>query len=74
MCEFKVSLGCMARSCLTNVLLTLCVSLLKVLAILCCREAWKALGNSSRNQAMQEYITAVKKLDPGWNPQVRLRR
>ncbi|XP_052593206.1 acyl-CoA-binding domain-containing protein 6 isoform X4 [Peromyscus californicus insignis] len=33
-------------------------------------EAWKALGNSSRSQAMQEYITAVKKLDPGWNPQV----
>ncbi|KAM4861620.1 acyl-CoA-binding domain-containing protein 6 isoform 1-T1 [Thomomys bottae] len=33
-------------------------------------EAWKALGDSSPNQAMQEYIAAVKKLDPGWNPQI----
>nr|XP_048277107.1 acyl-CoA-binding domain-containing protein 6 isoform X2 [Myodes glareolus] len=33
-------------------------------------EAWKALGDSSPSQAMQEYIAAVKKLDPGWNPQV----
>uniref|UniRef100_A0A5F5Q124 Acyl-CoA-binding domain-containing protein 6 n=1 Tax=Equus caballus TaxID=9796 RepID=A0A5F5Q124_HORSE len=32
-------------------------------------EAWKALGDSSPSQAMQEYIAAVKKLDPGWNPQ-----
>ncbi|XP_025733666.1 acyl-CoA-binding domain-containing protein 6 isoform X2 [Callorhinus ursinus] len=32
-------------------------------------EAWKALGDSSPNQAMQEYIAVVKKLDPGWNPQ-----
>lgn len=36
------------------------------------REAWKALGDSSPSQAMQEYIAAVKKLDPGWNTQVRL--
>ncbi|XP_073903417.1 acyl-CoA-binding domain-containing protein 6 isoform X4 [Castor canadensis] len=33
-------------------------------------EAWKALGDSSPSQAMQEYIAAVKKLDPGWNPQI----
>ncbi|XP_019588827.2 acyl-CoA-binding domain-containing protein 6 [Rhinolophus sinicus] len=33
-------------------------------------EAWKALGNSSRSQAMQEYVAAVKSLDPGWNPQL----
>uniref|UniRef100_A0A8C6MVV6 Acyl-CoA-binding domain-containing protein 6 n=1 Tax=Mus spicilegus TaxID=10103 RepID=A0A8C6MVV6_MUSSI len=33
-------------------------------------EAWKALGDSSPSQAMQEYIAAVKKLDPGWNPQL----
>ncbi|XP_058395921.1 acyl-CoA-binding domain-containing protein 6 isoform X3 [Diceros bicornis minor] len=32
-------------------------------------EAWKALGDSSPSQAMQEYIAVVKKLDPGWNPQ-----
>ncbi|XP_029417773.1 acyl-CoA-binding domain-containing protein 6 isoform X2 [Nannospalax galili] len=32
-------------------------------------EAWKALGGSSPSQAMQEYIAAVKKLDPSWNPQ-----
>nr|KAF6396040.1 acyl-CoA binding domain containing 6 [Rousettus aegyptiacus] len=32
-------------------------------------EAWKALSDSSPSQAMQEYIAAVKKLDPGWNPQ-----
>ena len=35
-------------------------------------EAWKALGDSSPSQAMQEYIDVVKKLDPSWNPQVRL--
>ncbi|XP_030887672.1 acyl-CoA-binding domain-containing protein 6 isoform X1 [Leptonychotes weddellii] len=35
-------------------------------------EAWKALGDSSPNQAMQEYIAVVKKLDPGWNPQMSL--
>ena len=35
-------------------------------------EAWKALGDSSPSQAMQEYIAVVKKLDPSWNPQVRL--
>lgn len=34
------------------------------------REAWKALGDTSPHQAMQEYIAAVKKLDPSWNPQV----
>ncbi|KAF6292344.1 acyl-CoA binding domain containing 6 [Rhinolophus ferrumequinum] len=34
-------------------------------------EAWKALGGSSRSQAMQEYVAAVKSLDPGWNPQGR---
>uniref|UniRef100_A0A8C5P4L8 Acyl-CoA-binding domain-containing protein 6 n=1 Tax=Jaculus jaculus TaxID=51337 RepID=A0A8C5P4L8_JACJA len=32
-------------------------------------EAWKALGDSSPQQAMQEYIATVKKLDPAWNPQ-----
>uniref|UniRef100_A0A8D0DM70 Acyl-CoA-binding domain-containing protein 6 n=1 Tax=Salvator merianae TaxID=96440 RepID=A0A8D0DM70_SALMN len=33
-------------------------------------EAWKALGDMSPEQAMQEYIAAVKTLDPTWNPQV----
>lgn len=33
-------------------------------------EAWKALGDSSPSQAMQEYIAVVKQLDPGWNPQI----
>lgn len=33
-------------------------------------EAWKALGDSSPTQAMQEYIAVVKKLDPSWNPQI----
>ncbi|XP_045391961.1 acyl-CoA-binding domain-containing protein 6 [Lemur catta] len=33
-------------------------------------EAWKALGDSSPRQAMQEYIAVVKNLDPGWNPQI----
>lgn len=43
-----------------------------MLDVLYSREAWKALGGSSRSQAMQEYVAAVKSLDPGWNPQVRL--
>ncbi|KAK4819514.1 hypothetical protein QYF61_005865 [Mycteria americana] len=34
------------------------------------REAWNALGDTSPHQAMQEYVAAVKKLDPSWNPQV----
>ncbi|XP_034265576.1 acyl-CoA-binding domain-containing protein 6 isoform X2 [Pantherophis guttatus] len=33
-------------------------------------EAWKALGDTSLEQAMGEYIDAVKKLDPTWNPQI----
>nr|XP_056700510.1 acyl-CoA-binding domain-containing protein 6 [Euleptes europaea] len=33
-------------------------------------EAWKALGDTSPEQAMREYIATVKKLDPSWNPQV----
>ncbi|XP_064310586.1 acyl-CoA-binding domain-containing protein 6 isoform X2 [Phalacrocorax carbo] len=32
-------------------------------------EAWKALGDTSPHQAMQEYVATVKKLDPSWNPQ-----
>uniref|UniRef100_A0ACB8F2V0 Acyl-CoA binding domain-containing protein 6 n=1 Tax=Sphaerodactylus townsendi TaxID=933632 RepID=A0ACB8F2V0_9SAUR len=32
-------------------------------------EAWKALGDTSAEQAMREYIATVKKLDPTWNPQ-----
>ncbi|XP_028936962.1 acyl-CoA-binding domain-containing protein 6 isoform X4 [Ornithorhynchus anatinus] len=32
-------------------------------------EAWKALGEASPKQAMQEYVAAVRKLDPTWNPQ-----
>ncbi|PKU38150.1 hypothetical protein llap_11546 [Limosa lapponica baueri] len=36
-----------------------------------CREAWKALGDISPHQAMQEYIATVKKMDPSWNPQGR---
>uniref|UniRef100_A0A8D0YWF8 Acyl-CoA-binding domain-containing protein 6 n=1 Tax=Sus scrofa TaxID=9823 RepID=A0A8D0YWF8_PIG len=39
-------------------------------AWLMAREAWKALGDSSPSQAMQEYIAVVKKLDPDWNPQL----
>ncbi|KAM8930597.1 LOW QUALITY PROTEIN: acyl-CoA-binding domain-containing protein 6 [Pelodytes ibericus] len=31
-------------------------------------EAWKALGSCTRQQAMQEYIGTVKKLDPDWSP------
>eukprot|EP00075_Anas_platyrhynchos_P029297 XP_027318550.1 acyl-CoA-binding domain-containing protein 6 isoform X2 [Anas platyrhynchos] len=34
-------------------------------------EAWKALGDTSPHQAMQEYVATVKKLDPSWNPQGR---
>uniref|UniRef100_A0A8C8RDH1 Acyl-CoA-binding domain-containing protein 6 n=1 Tax=Pelusios castaneus TaxID=367368 RepID=A0A8C8RDH1_9SAUR len=37
-------------------------------------EAWKALGDSSPHQAMQEYIATVKKLDPSWNPQTPEKR
>ncbi|XP_048716274.1 acyl-CoA-binding domain-containing protein 6 isoform X3 [Lepidochelys kempii] len=37
-------------------------------------EAWKALGDSSSHQAMQEYIATVKKLDPSWNPQTPEKR
>ncbi|XP_074763038.1 acyl-CoA-binding domain-containing protein 6 isoform X2 [Athene noctua] len=33
-------------------------------------EAWKALGDTSPHQAMQEYVATVKKLDPSWNPQM----
>ncbi|XP_026525019.1 acyl-CoA-binding domain-containing protein 6 isoform X2 [Notechis scutatus] len=33
-------------------------------------EAWKALGDTSLEQAMREYIDAVKKLDPTWNAQI----
>ncbi|XP_053103087.1 acyl-CoA-binding domain-containing protein 6 isoform X2 [Hemicordylus capensis] len=33
-------------------------------------EAWKALGDKPPEQAMQEYIATVKKLDPTWNPQI----
>ncbi|XP_043941678.1 acyl-CoA-binding domain-containing protein 6 [Protopterus annectens] len=33
-------------------------------------EAWKGLGDMNPKQAMEEYITAVKKLDPSWNPVV----
>ncbi|XP_053549918.1 acyl-CoA-binding domain-containing protein 6 [Bombina bombina] len=31
-------------------------------------EAWKALGDYSVQQAMQDYIDTVKKLDPSWTP------
>ncbi|XP_075384161.1 acyl-CoA-binding domain-containing protein 6 isoform X1 [Tenrec ecaudatus] len=37
-------------------------------------EAWKALGDSSPSQAMQEYIAVIKKLDPGWNPQTSVKK
>ncbi|XP_017592891.1 PREDICTED: acyl-CoA-binding domain-containing protein 6 [Corvus brachyrhynchos] len=37
-------------------------------------EAWKALGDTSPHQAMQEYVAAVKKLDPSWNPQTTEKR
>ncbi|XP_048395973.1 acyl-CoA-binding domain-containing protein 6-like isoform X1 [Stegostoma tigrinum] len=32
-------------------------------------EAWKAVGDMTARQAMKEYIAAVNKLDPEWNPQ-----
>ncbi|XP_063795868.1 acyl-CoA-binding domain-containing protein 6 [Pseudophryne corroboree] len=31
-------------------------------------EAWKSLGDYSRQQAMQDYVDTVKKLDPDWTP------
>ncbi|XP_052522045.1 acyl-CoA-binding domain-containing protein 6 isoform X2 [Tympanuchus pallidicinctus] len=37
-------------------------------------EAWKALGDTSPHQAMQEYVATVKKLDPNWNPQTTEKR
>ncbi|XP_010226928.1 PREDICTED: acyl-CoA-binding domain-containing protein 6 [Tinamus guttatus] len=37
-------------------------------------EAWKALGDFSPHQAMQEYIATVKKLDPSWKPQATEKR
>ncbi|XP_075012919.1 acyl-CoA-binding domain-containing protein 6 isoform X9 [Calonectris borealis] len=37
-------------------------------------EAWKALGDTSPHQAMQEYVATVKKLDPSWNPQMTEKR
>ncbi|XP_029474410.1 acyl-CoA-binding domain-containing protein 6 [Rhinatrema bivittatum] len=37
-------------------------------------DAWKALGDSSPQQAMQEYVATVKKLDPSWNPQTAERK
>ncbi|XP_062990538.1 acyl-CoA-binding domain-containing protein 6 [Elgaria multicarinata webbii] len=33
-------------------------------------EAWKALGDTSSEQAMRDYVATVKKLDPTWNPQI----
>ncbi|XP_003219917.2 acyl-CoA-binding domain-containing protein 6 [Anolis carolinensis] len=33
-------------------------------------EAWKALGDTSTEQAMRDYVATVKKLDPAWNPQI----
>ncbi|XP_078263937.1 acyl-CoA-binding domain-containing protein 6 isoform X2 [Rhinoraja longicauda] len=32
-------------------------------------EAWKKMGDKTEEQAMQEYVAAVKELDPEWNPQ-----
>lgn len=32
-------------------------------------KAWKELGDKTVQQAMQEYIAAVKEMDPEWNPQ-----
>ncbi|XP_064416524.1 acyl-CoA-binding domain-containing protein 6 [Latimeria chalumnae] len=37
-------------------------------------EAWKAIGDTSPKQAMQEYIATVKKMDPNWNPKVSEKR
>uniref|UniRef100_V9KW53 Acyl-CoA-binding domain-containing protein 6 n=1 Tax=Callorhinchus milii TaxID=7868 RepID=V9KW53_CALMI len=36
-------------------------------------EAWKEMGDISGRQAMQEYITAVKELDPEWNPKASVK-
>uniref|UniRef100_A0A8C5R6P3 Acyl-CoA-binding domain-containing protein 6 n=1 Tax=Leptobrachium leishanense TaxID=445787 RepID=A0A8C5R6P3_9ANUR len=33
-------------------------------------DAWKAMGDCSQQQAMQEYVGAVKNLDPDWAPKV----
>ncbi|XP_069793594.1 acyl-CoA-binding domain-containing protein 6-like isoform X9 [Narcine bancroftii] len=32
-------------------------------------EAWKEMGDMTAQQAMQEYVAAVKELDPEWNPE-----
>ncbi|KAJ1171946.1 hypothetical protein NDU88_003803 [Pleurodeles waltl] len=32
-------------------------------------EAWKALGDASAEQAMKEYVSTVRTLDPSWTPQ-----
>ena len=34
------------------------------------REAWKSLGDKSKDEAMIEYAECVEELDPEYNPEV----
>lgn len=36
------------------------------------RDAWKALGNISREEAMMHYVLLVNKLDPSWKDETSL--
>ena len=36
------------------------------------RDAWKALGNISREEAMMHYVLLVNKLDPNWKDETSL--
>lgn len=36
------------------------------------RDAWKALGNISKEEAMMHYVLLVNKLDPTWKDETSL--
>lgn len=36
------------------------------------RDAWKALGNVSKEEAMMHYVLLVNKLDPSWKNETSL--
>jgi len=36
------------------------------------RDAWKALGNISKEEAMMHYVLLVNKLDPAWKDEASL--
>lgn len=36
------------------------------------RDAWKALGNISKEEAMMHYVLLVNKLDPSWKDETSL--